>query len=119
MELASSDLDRSMITPQMLADFEQHISELPEFLTSSSASTLAAFIGLGHIPSKLIDGVMTTGTISSLQADGAYILLRQLVSSQIVSMPQLYKALWERVRTGHTKVPNRRCASIINLLTEY
>ena len=41
------------------------------------------------------------------------------MSSQIVSMPQLYQALFERVQTGHTKVPSHRCASIINLLTQY
>ena len=76
MELTSSELDRSMITPQMLADLEKHLSDLPEFLTSSSASTIAAFIGLGHIPSKLIDDVVSTGKISTFQDDSAYILLR-------------------------------------------
>ena len=57
--------------------------------------------------------------LTTLRGDSAFILLRQMVNSKIIANEQLYEKLWDRIIQTHTKVYNKRCASLIKVVVEY
>lgn len=71
------------------------------------------------MPEKILDEISNMNELTTLRGDSAFILLRQMVSSKIITNEQLYEKLWDRVLQTHQKIYNKRCASLIKVITEY
>lgn len=82
------------------------------------ASTLAALIKLGHLPSIVLSKLLEQENLTQISNDGSFILLRQLVHSEVTSLPELNAKLWDRIESSGRRHYNRRLASLISIANQ-
>lgn len=111
---------RSLIKPEDLIEFELIVSNtLNEHVQYSDiASTLASLIKLGHLPNNVLSKLLEQENLTQITVDGSFILLRQLVHSEVTSMPELNAKLWDRIESSQRRHFNRRLASLVGIVNQ-
>jgi hypothetical protein len=71
------------------------------------------------MPTEVVNEISNMKELTTLRGDSAFILLKQMVSSKILVVDTLYEKLWDRVSQTHQVVYNKRCASLIKLITDF
>lgn len=100
--------------------FEEHINiNFNEFMKTDLSASLAAFVKLGHIPTKIFAQIGDQNELATFSPGGSFLLLRELVSQGLTSHQNLIDKLWERVYQTHQKTNLSRCFSFIKLATSY
>ena len=82
--------------------FEEHINiNFNEFMKTDLSASLAAFVKLGHIPTKIFAQIEDQNELATFSPGGSFLLLRELVSQGLTSHQNLIDKLWERVYQTH------------------
>lgn len=105
---------------QELLKFEEHVNiNFNEFMKTDLSATLAAFVKLGHIPTKVFAQIGDQNELVTFSSSGSFLLLRELISQGLTSHQNLIDKLWDRVYQTHQKLSLNRSFSLMKLAASY